>query len=159
MKPVLLIGLGNPMSPIDGVGSRVARVLAQSPPKGIEVVEGGTDLLRLTNAMLGREHVILVDAMAGTETPGRVDVFEGSFDGLEEASGSAHALSAVGALKLLLTAESGLRTTRFTLITIGVGPGTPDRRLLRTAARVRGIVQEMCAEAGSDVDRKEGQGP
>lgn len=64
MKPVLVIGLGNPLMGDDGVGERVAESLLLRPdlPEEIDVIAGGTDLLRLAFEIEGRERVVVVDA-------------------------------------------------------------------------------------------------
>jgi hydrogenase maturation protease len=68
----LVIGLGNPLRGDDGVGVRVAQVLATQPlPRGVEVVDGGTQGLGIVTLMEGRQRVILVDAADLGQVPGR----------------------------------------------------------------------------------------
>jgi hydrogenase maturation protease len=58
-----VIGLGNFLRGDDGVGVRVAQILAaQALPDDVEVVDGGTQGLGIINLMEGRQRVILVDA-------------------------------------------------------------------------------------------------
>jgi hydrogenase maturation protease len=65
MKPVLVIGLGNPLMGDDGVGERVAESLLLRPdlPDDVEVLRGGTDLLRLAGEIEGRRRVVVIDAV------------------------------------------------------------------------------------------------
>jgi hydrogenase maturation protease len=68
----LVIGLGNPLRGDDGVGVRVAEVLAKHVlPPGVEVVDGGTQGLGIVNLMEGRRRVILVDAAEMGKSPGQ----------------------------------------------------------------------------------------
>ena len=65
MKPLLVIGLGNPLMGDEGVGCHVADRLAADPrlPEHVEVISGGTDLLRYADRMEGRGRVVIVDAI------------------------------------------------------------------------------------------------
>jgi hydrogenase maturation protease len=68
----LVIGLGNPLRGDDGVGIRVAQMLAeQTLPFDVEVVDGGTQGLGLINLMEGRQRVILIDAAEIGQSPGQ----------------------------------------------------------------------------------------
>jgi hydrogenase maturation protease len=63
LPATLVIGLGNFLRGDDGVGVRVAQILAaQALPDDVEVVDGGTQGLGIVNLMEGRQRVILVDA-------------------------------------------------------------------------------------------------
>jgi hydrogenase maturation protease len=63
LPATLVIGLGNSLRGDDGVGVRVAQILAaQALPDDVEVVDGGTQGLGIVNLMEGRQRVILVDA-------------------------------------------------------------------------------------------------
>jgi hydrogenase maturation protease len=67
----LVIGLGNPLRGDDGVGVRVAGVLAERVlPRDVEVVDGGTQGLGIVSLMEGRQRVILVDAADMGRAPG-----------------------------------------------------------------------------------------
>lgn len=63
MKPVLILGLGNPLQGDDGVGCRIAEALQrQTLPDDVEVMDGGTPGIGLLNLFEGRQCVIIVDA-------------------------------------------------------------------------------------------------
>jgi hydrogenase maturation protease len=67
----LVIGLGNPLRGDDGVGMRVASLLAsRNLPEGVKVVHGGTRGLELVNWMEGWPRVILIDAAEVGQIPG-----------------------------------------------------------------------------------------
>jgi hydrogenase maturation protease len=69
----LVIGVGNPLRGDDGVGARVAEVLAeQELPGDVEVVDGGIQGLGIVSLMEGRRRVILVDATDLGRAPGSI---------------------------------------------------------------------------------------
>jgi len=72
MKPVVVIGLGNPLMGDDGIGWHVAERLATDPrlPSGVEAIQGGTDLLRCAARIEGRRRAILIvpSVLAPTES-------------------------------------------------------------------------------------------
>ncbi len=67
----VIIGLGNPLRGDDGVGVRVAELLAaRQLPGSVEVIDGGTQGFGIVNLMAGRQRVILVDAANIGQAPG-----------------------------------------------------------------------------------------
>ena len=71
LPATLVIGLGNLLRGDDGVGVRLAQMLAkQTLPNDVEVVDGGTQGLGLVPLLEGRQRVILVDAADIGQTPG-----------------------------------------------------------------------------------------
>jgi hydrogenase maturation protease len=109
MKPVLVIGLGNTLMGDDGIGVRIAELIEANPllPGDVEVIAGGTDLLRYAARMEGRRRVLVIDAVEDAESPGSVQV-------LNVAGGEtrqyAHHLSAEAAVALL-RAATGVEIT------------------------------------------------
>ena len=76
MKPILILGLGNPLQGDDGVGCHVAEELGGAPvtaplPDDIEVMDGGTPGVGLLNLIEGRKRVIIVDAAEMEIAPGQ----------------------------------------------------------------------------------------
>jgi hydrogenase maturation protease len=72
VRDTLIVGVGNPLRGDDGVGTTVARALAERDlPAGVEVVDGGTQGLGLVSVMEGRQRVILVDAADVGRVPGQ----------------------------------------------------------------------------------------
>ena len=80
MKPLLIVGLGNPLMGDDGVGAVLAESLAGRADA--DVLIGGTDLLRCAAQIEGRERVILIDAVIG-DTPGEIIVTARDFGDFE----------------------------------------------------------------------------
>ncbi len=75
MKPVLIVGLGNPLQGDDGVGCAVAELLQATPnrervPDAVQVIELGTPGVGLINFVQGRKRVIIVDAAEMGRAPG-----------------------------------------------------------------------------------------
>jgi hydrogenase maturation protease len=117
MKPLLVIGLGNPLMGDEGIGWHVAERLSADPrlPAGAEAVCGGTDLLRHAAGMESRRRVIVVDALRDEAAPGTVSVWAEpggagaaacqpalpSLADLDTGQENAHSLSAVQAIQLL----------------------------------------------------------
>ncbi len=120
MKPLLVLGLGNPLMGDDGAGARVAEMLARDSTvtDRAEVLTAGTDVLRSMERIDGREHVILVDAVECGGGPGRISVLEEPL--FEERQEQAHCLSAAQAVELMRSAVPGLRETRFTWVLVHV---------------------------------------
>jgi hydrogenase maturation protease len=111
MKPILILGLGNPLQGDDGIGCRVAQELEQQAlPDDVEVMDGGTPGVGLLNLFEGRRRVILIDAAEMGRAPGEVVRFRpedvtltGSAQRFSlHRSGIADALALADALKLTL---------------------------------------------------------
>ena len=116
MKPLLIVGLGNPLMGDDGVGALLAESLAQSlagHPRA-EVLIGGTDLLRCAGEIEGRERVILIDAVE-SDSAGEITVTDE--DPPEGLSVGTHSLSAPAAVRLL---RRLMPEVRFTWLLAGV---------------------------------------
>lgn len=127
MKPVLVVGLGNPLMGDDGVGCAVAERLAGDPrlPDGVEVICGGSDLLRYTGEMEGRSRVVVIDAIQDDAGPGGVTVFDESLSGLDDRQSHAHQLSAVQAIHLLRT----VTPARYTLVGVSIASAAMETGL------------------------------
>src|ERR1039458_3899273 len=139
MKPLLIVGLGNPLMGDDGVGPRVAESLAGQVDA--DVLLAGTDLLRYAGEMDGRKRVILIDAVesdvAGTIVVTDEDPPEGPLAG-------AHTLSAPSAVRLL---RQLMPQVRFTWMLVGVrsarvGEGLSPE-LAAALPRLRGHFMEL----------------
>jgi len=73
MKPVLILGLGNPLQADDGIGCCAAEALEKlALPDNVQVLDGGTPGVGLINLFEGRERVILIDAAEMGRDPGTV---------------------------------------------------------------------------------------
>jgi hydrogenase maturation protease len=69
---VLVVGIGNPDRGDDGVGPAVVRRLKGRIPTSVRVLECSGDALTLLDDWVGFTAVILVDAVAPIDRPGRV---------------------------------------------------------------------------------------
>ncbi len=111
VKPILILGLGNPLQGDDGVGCRVAQELeGRTLPDEVEVMDGGTPGVGLLNLFEGRQRVIIVDAAEMGQAAGSVARFRpedvtltGSAERFSlHRSGVADALALARELKLAL---------------------------------------------------------
>lgn len=120
MKPALILGLGNALMGDDGAGARVAELLAAdgAVTERAEVIAGGTDVLRWMDQLDGRERVVLVDAVACCDEPGRISVVDEPL--LDRLPGYAHSLSAGQAVELMRSLMPGLQKTKFTWVLVHV---------------------------------------
>jgi hydrogenase maturation protease len=145
MKPTLVVGLGNPLMGDEGVGWHVAEQLAVEPglPESVEVISGGTDLLRYAARMEGRSRVFVVDALQDDAQPGTVSVLEEACPGLDERQDHAHHLSAWQSMKLLKM----LMPVRFTLLGISISSAAAGTRLSPgVAGRMATILDRVLQE-------------
>ncbi len=124
MKPPLVIGLGNTLMGDDGAGCRAAERLSKDPrlPHGVEVICGGTDLLRYAGEIENRSCVILIDAAESEAQPGNLSLIE---NGPREQREHAHHLSIVQQAALL----RGLTGTPIRLFGISVGSAKAGAQL------------------------------
>jgi hydrogenase maturation protease len=137
MKPRLVLGLGGPLSGDDAVGLRLAERLAAEPrlPADVDVIAGGTDLLRLGDHLAGRTHVVLIDAvLADDRAAAEPLVVEHPLPGLDRRQLHAHHLSAGQALDLLRLARPELARTRYTWFLVPVYNVDPGADLSPTVA-------------------------
>ncbi len=151
MKPILILGLGNPLQGDDGVGGRVVEALERRAlPRDVEVMDGGTPGIGLVNLLEGRRRVIIVDAAEMGEPPGRVRRFQpqevtltGSAERISlHRSGVADALG--------LARELGLALPE--IIVFGVQParvGWGEGLSTEVAAVVPQMVETVLSEAGA----------
>jgi hydrogenase maturation protease len=144
-RPVLLIGLGNPLMGDEGIGYILAERLRADPrvPDHVEVICGGTDFLRYAAEIAGRQHVILVDSLLDRQA-GDVTVITGCFQGLDSHQGSVHCLSVVQAIELLRAVQPQLNSVRFTLFGVGITSASARRELSAAlGASVPGLVERL----------------
>jgi hydrogenase maturation protease len=147
MKPVLVIGLGNPLMGDDGIGFAVAERMAADSrlPESVEVICGGTDLLRYAGQMAGRERVVVIDAIQGDAEPGNVISLDEADSGLDTRQEHAHHLSAVQAIRLLQMTTP----TRFLLLGVSICSAGMDARLSPALAiRMPAILDRALHELG-----------
>jgi hydrogenase maturation protease len=75
MSNVLILGIGNLLMKDDGIGSHVIQHILDSGmelPEGVEAIDGGTAGYDLIPLMMGRDKIVIVDALKGNDAPGSV---------------------------------------------------------------------------------------
>ena len=77
MRPVVVIGLGNPLMTDEGVGLRVIRALAADALAfpDADLVEAGTGGMALLHVIAGRRKAVFVDCALMGEPPGTLRRF------------------------------------------------------------------------------------
>ena len=102
MTGVLVAGIGNPDRGDDGVGPALARRLRGRTPAGVRAIECGGDILALIEEWAGFSAVIVVDAMAALDRPGRIHRLDLAARPLPVAfaGGSTHAFGLAEAVEL-----------------------------------------------------------
>jgi hydrogenase maturation protease len=156
MKPLLVIGLGNPLMGDEGVGWHVAESLSHDPrlPAAAEVVCGGTDLLRHAGRMEQCSRVIVVDALRDDAEPGSVWAWgepggAGASacqppPGLNNHQDNAHCLSAVQAIQLLrLTVPAPITLLGISIPSATLQPGLSPELAARMPAILERVLREL----------------
>jgi hydrogenase maturation protease len=118
----LVIGLGNALAGDDGVGSHIVRRLSQDSrlPADLDVLEGGTDLLRLAHELDGRPRVVLVDALLDPGEPGTLLQIDGDLEELEERGGGVHHHCSLESLRLLRCLYPSMRRVPMTFLAVTI---------------------------------------
>ncbi len=152
MKPVLILGLGNPLQRDDGVGCRVAEALErQVLPEGIEVLDGGTPGLGLVHLLEGRQRVLIVDAADMGEPPGTLRLFH--YQALNAAEPATQfSLHRAGVLDAFALARA-LNLPLGDIVFVGVQPaqvGWGEELDPAVEAALPLVIAEVLREAGVD---------
>ncbi|WP_455367007.1 HyaD/HybD family hydrogenase maturation endopeptidase [Kaarinaea lacus] len=74
VQPVLVLGLGNILMQDEGIGVRAVQELLRNyefPPE-VELLDGGTAGMALFEHIVGRSHIIVIDAVKTGRAPGTV---------------------------------------------------------------------------------------
>ena len=158
MKPILVLGLGNPLLGDDGVGMRVIQALQLCDlPPHVEAMDGGTPGVGLIHLLEGRHRVVIVDAAEMGLRPGEIVRFRpqdvaltGSTDRL-----SLHGSDVAGALAL----ADALGISLPEIVVYGVQPEQVDwgeGLSPAVAVAVPGLVQAVLEETekGSMADKR-----
>jgi hydrogenase maturation protease len=81
IKPVIVIGLGNPLMADEGIGSALVAALAEKtqagtlPTDDVEYLDGGCGGMYLLHSIAGRRKVVLIDCAKMGLTPGTMRRF------------------------------------------------------------------------------------
>ncbi|MFO1155241.1 MAG: HyaD/HybD family hydrogenase maturation endopeptidase [Rhodospirillales bacterium] len=148
---VLVLGVGNILLSDEGIGVRVVEALQQRyrVPEEVEILDGGTCGMDLLDVIAGRDHLILVDAIATGGPPGTVVRLEGDeIPALFRTRSSPHQLGLQDVLALLrLLDASPAHVT-----VIGVQPASLDLGLELSpavAARLDEMVEMVAHEVAA----------
>ena len=78
-KPILVLGLGNILIQDEGIGVRVVERLVEhyQIPADVDVLDGGTAGLALYDDIVGRKHLVVVDAIDNRCEPGTLITLRG----------------------------------------------------------------------------------
>ena len=121
-RPVLLLGLGNPLMGDDGAGQALLTRLSSSAPEWgetVEFVDGGTQGLALLGVFEKRKAVVFLDAISLGDKAGAVHVLKG--EELLHMGGRA-TTAHEGSAPQILTALELLGETPKEIVMIGVEP-------------------------------------
>lgn len=76
-KRTVIIGVGNLLLGDEGIGIHVVEELSKrNLPANVEVIDGGTGGVALLSLMEGANKVIIVDAVLGGNSPGKIYVLD-----------------------------------------------------------------------------------
>jgi hydrogenase maturation protease len=124
VKKILVVSLGNALVPEDSLGIEIVRLLSPRLPDDVEVIEGGTDLLRVADQLHGRELIILIDTASTDQADAEWPMFlEHGSPNLDDAQHHAHHLSAVQALDLIRWSDESVRNARCVWFLVGARTG------------------------------------
>jgi hydrogenase maturation protease len=150
MKPILILGLGNPLQGDDGVGCRVIQELeGRTLPDNVEVMDGGTPGVGLVNLLQGRQRVIIVDAAEMGQAPGHVVSFRPQ-DVKLTGSAQRFSLHRSGVADALALAHE-LNLTLPEIVVFGVQPAQVDWSQSlspQVQAAVPRVIEAILREAG-----------
>lgn len=151
MKPILVLGLGNPLQADDGIGCRVVQALAErNLPDAVEVLDGGTPGIGLVNLIEGRRRVVLVDAAALGQAPGEIRRLSAAELPAEPSPSLSLHTSGVGDALALMSA---LHLAAPDIVVYGVQPARIDwgeELSPPVQAAVPLVVQAVLREIGAD---------
>jgi len=73
MERVAIVGLGNLLLRVEGVGVQAVYLLQKRGlPLGVEVIDGGTAVLELLELFQGAKRIVVIDALRGGQPPGTI---------------------------------------------------------------------------------------
>lgn len=76
-KPILILGLGNVLMGDEGIGIKAIEFLQDKElPEGVDLLDGGTGGFQLLSLFQSYEHIIIIDAALGGDTPGQIRVLK-----------------------------------------------------------------------------------
>ena len=158
MKPILILGLGNPLQGDDGIGCRVAQELeSRTLPDDVEVMDGGTPGIGLLNLFEGRQQVIIIDAAEMGRAPGEIVRFRPE-DVILTGSTERFSLHRSGVADALALARE-LHLALPEIIVFGVQPvqaGWSDQLSPPVQLAVEKVIDAIVGQVADSLDRDDG---
>jgi len=151
-KPVLLIGLGNPILGDDSVGIVVVRLLKQRilNRTGLDVKELSVGGIRLVEEMLGYETVFIVDSIASEGKSGQIREFSPEDFKESQYESSPHTTNFATALELYKKLEPERVPKLIRIFTIDVKPDLTFRDVLSSSVRM--AAEELAEQLAREIE-------
>ena len=106
VKPILVLGIGNPLLSDDGVGLRLLELTEQyfdENDSTIEFLDGGTQGIALIGYLSERKSIIILDAVSNNQKPGTIHQLSGNdLLSYKSSKSTAHESSATDIIKTAL---------------------------------------------------------
>jgi hydrogenase maturation protease len=153
-KPVLLIGLGNPIMGDDSVGIIVVRTAKQKITRQAELdfKELSVGGIRLIEEMLGYDTVFIVDSAAASEdTSGQIREFSPEDFKESQYESSPHTTNFATALELYKKLQPSRIPKSIRIFTIDVNPDLTFRETLSPS--VQTAAEKLAEQITREVDR------
>ena len=134
-EQVLVLGVGNILFSDEAIGVRTVEHLQQcaSLPGNVELMDGGTLGIRLMDAIMGCDLLIVVDAALGGGEPGTLYRLEG--EGLRESMSFRDSMHQTDLVDTLIYCD--LAGHRPDAVVIGFFSSTPQKFTLKSAITTR----------------------
>ncbi len=147
-RDVRVIGVGNTLMGDDGVGSVVARAVADRVPDDVTVIVGETAGMQLAPHFMEADAVIVVDAIDARDEPGAVFRFDP--DDVEATRMRSNTSHGIGLPYLVTSARMAGHYPEVVVFAVQVGDVRPQADTLSpaVAAAVPEVVRLVAEEAG-----------
>ncbi len=157
-SPVLVVGIGHTLMSDDALGPRVIEALLAEGglPEGVEAHDFGTTASELTEEIVDRDAVLVIDALSVDGSPGDIHAFEleamASFPATRMSTHQPDVFGAWGLASILSRAPQ--RGTLIGAVTASTELGTEMTPAVRDAipelvARVRAWIDEVAPAPGT----------
>lgn len=151
-EQVLVLGVGNILFSDEAIGVRTVEHLQQcaSLPGNVELMDGGTLGIRLMDAIMGCDLLIVVDAVLGGGEPGTLYRLEG--EGLRESMSFRDSMHQTDLLDTLVTCD--LAGHRPEAIVIGLQPFDYKTMHVGLSPQAEALLPEFCRKAVAEMAQR-----
>ena len=126
-----IICVGNRLKAEDSAGPMVFdRLVRSSPPKGVEVIDGGLAGLNLLPLMSGADRVVFIDAVNGFDTSGGIIVLDAKDASKHADETFGHSAGLAYCLRVLPEVQDGELPEIFV---VGIEGAADDDKILNAA--------------------------